>query len=409
MQVHVARQAILNRKKQTVAYELLFREGAANAFPKDTDSKVATSRLILNQHLNVGFSKITGGKRALINFCEKGIIDELPALLPNQEVIPEILEHATPGDALYCACQKLAENGYRLALDDFEYTPDWNRFFKYIRLIKFDIQVTPLDDVAPQMEALSQYKNIKFLAEKVETQEDFQRCMDMGFEFFQGYFFCKPEMIANRDISANYHVVMAVYSEILQPNISYDRLTASFELDVSLTYKLLKFINSAAFQLQENVSSIKQALIYLGEARARQFITLIATAHLAEGKPLELIKTSIIRAKMCELVAARTDDLPATAAFLLGLFSLVDAILDKPMEEIVASLPFDDEIKNALLGFKCPMYHLLSLVKAYESGSWYQSQRLANVVQISESLLPIFYKDALAWSETYEKATQTKR
>ncbi|MCC2604406.1 EAL and HDOD domain-containing protein [Planctobacterium marinum] len=404
MDIFVARQAVLNNK-QTVAYELLFREGSDNAYPAGVESKTATSRLILNHHLNSGFAHITGGRKALINFCSEGIIEQLPALVAPEELIIEILEDAEPSDELLAACQILAEKGYRLALDDFSYNPAWDRFLPYIRLIKFDLQTLNYEQIQAQLSILKKHKKLKFLAEKVETQQEFEQCKSLGFEFFQGYFFCQPEMMSGKDVSANYNIVVAILSEVLRPQFSFDRLTAHFELDVSLTYKLLKFINSSLFQLQEQVGSIKQALIYLGEEEARKFIALIATAHIAQEKPAELVRMSVVRARMCEIITGRTKAGDTDSGFLLGLFSLIDVILNKSMEDIVLSLPLMDEIKEALLGYKNSLFHIMQLIKAYESGSWYNTQRFANVVQIEEKVLPGIYQEALEWSASYETAT----
>lgn len=406
MDIYVARQAVLNQKKQTVAYELLFREGSENAYPAGVESKTATSRLILNHHLNCGFAHITSGKKALINFCSDGIIEQLPALVAPEELIVEILEDAEPTDELLFACQELAEKGYRLALDDFSYDPAWDRFLKYIRLIKIDLQTLSCEQIEQQLKVLKKHKKIKFLAEKVETQQEFEQCSAMGFEFFQGYFFCKPEMVSGKDIKTNYSVVVAILSEVLRPQFSFDRLTEHFELDVSLTYKLLKFINSSLFQLQEQVGSIKQALIYLGEEEARKFIALIATAHIAQEKPAELVRMSVVRARMCEIITGRTKAGSTDSGFLLGLFSLIDVILNKSMEDIVLSLPLMDEIKEALLGYKNKLFHIMQLIKAYESGSWYNTQRYANVVQIEEKALPAIYQEALDWSASYETVSE---
>jgi len=403
--VYVARQAVLNVKKQTVAYELLFRENSENIFPQDVDSKTATSRLILNHHLNGGFEEVTAGKRALINFCGDGINDKLPLLIPPENVIIEILESTEPTAELLQACAKLSSKGYRLALDDFEYHTDWNPFFKYVRLIKFDLRAMSIEQVQEQLAHLKKAKHLKFLAEKVETLEDFERCKALGFEFFQGYFFCKPEMLEKKDISASENVVMAIITEIMKPQFSFEQLTKHFELDLSLTYKLLKFINSGLFQLREKVASIKQALVYLGEAEARKFITLVATAHLADKHPPELIRICIIRAKFCESIAFQSKTCCPESGFLLGLFSLIDTILNRSMDSIALSLPITDEIKEALLGFKNPLFQLLELVKSYESGSWYKTQKLANVVQVSEKALPNMYKEALAWADGYDKST----
>lgn len=406
MQVYAARQAVLNRRKQTVAYELLFRDSDKNVFP-NIDSTVATSKLMLNQHFNVGFKSLTQGKKALINFSEQGIIDQVPALLPVQDIVVEILEDVNPSDQVFLACRELFKKGYRFALDDFQYHNGWDRFMPFTRLIKFDIMATPLKEIGPILEKLKQHKKIKFLAEKVETQEEYVLARKMGFDYFQGYFFCKPEMIANKDIDTNYGVVMAIYTEVLKDNFSYDKLTSYFEKDVSLTYKLLQFINSGMFQLREPIGSIKQALIYLGDERAKKFIALIATAHLGSKKPIELVKMSIVRGRFCEHIAKASEKVSTENAFLAGLFSLVDAILDKEMEDVLETMPLAEDIKGALLGFRNEIYHTLELAKAFESGSWYNTQKKANVVGIPQDKLPLMYQSAVRWSENCEQSTRS--
>jgi c-di-GMP phosphodiesterase len=402
MQVHVARQAILNRKEQTVAYELLFREGVDNVFPAGTDPVVATSKLVTNHHLNVGFKTLTRGKKALINFSERDILDGIPTLLPYKDVVIEILEQTSPTQEVYDACQQLREKDFRIALDDFQYHHGWQRFLPFTSLIKIDIQAVPLAEAKDTLEQVKGQPHIRLLAEKVETTEEYKEAWDLGFHYFQGYYFRKPEMLQHRDIEAQAMVVMAIYREVMSKNINFNKVARHFEKDMSLTYKLLRLINSGAFQLRSKISSIKQALIYLGDNEARKFITLIATAHLGENTPLELVRSSVIRARLCEAILEKKNSKNPGQAFLLGLFSMIDTILGKPMEEVIMRLPLEDDIREALLGFKNDLFHLLELVKAYESGSWYNTQRMANVVGISEDDIPDLYMDALAWSETYD-------
>ena len=402
MKVYTARQAILNRRQHTVAYEIFFREGVENAFPKNVDSNVATSRLVFNQHFNVGFKSLTNGKRALINFSEKGLLERMPTLLPQADIVIEILEDVEPTDEVYEACREMFHQGYRLALDDFLYHKNWDRFINFTRLIKFDIQRTPLSEIATLIPKFRKRKGLKLLAEKVETREDFKQAMDLGFDFFQGYFFCKPEMLVHKDIEAEHHMILIIYHEALKPYFSYDKLSKYFSQDVGLSYKLLRFTNSGLFQLKEPIESIKQALIYLGEEQARKFVCLIATAHLGKNKPLELVRMSIIRARFCEQLARYKDPKSADNAFLVGLFSMVDALLDKPMEGLVAKLPLTQEVKDALRGEKNAFFFQLELVKAYESASWYNTNKFANVVGIGEQELPAMYENANKWSETYE-------
>lgn len=402
MQVYVARQAILNRKEQTVAYELLFRNSVENYYPSGVDAITSTSKLVANHHLNLGFTSITRGKKALINFSEQGILDGIPSMLPFKDVVIEILEHTSPTQDVYNACKALHEKDYRIALDDFQYHHGWERFLPFTSLIKIDIQAVSLDEAEKTVAQLKGQKHIKFLAEKVETVEEYEQTKAMGFQYFQGYFFRKPEMLQHKDIETQTMVVMAILDEMMTDNINFNKVAKLFEKDMSLTYKLLRLINSGAFQLQSKISSIKQALVYLGDHEARKFITLIATAHLGENTPLELVRSSILRARFCEAILEKKQDSNAGQAFLVGLFSMIDAILGKPMEDIIMRLPLEDEIREALLGFKNKLFHLLQLVKAYESGSWYNTQKMANVVGISDKEMPALYQEAVAWSQTYD-------
>ncbi|BFT31725.1 EAL domain-containing protein [Alteromonas sp. D210916BOD_24] len=402
MKVFTARQAIFNRRQQTVAYEVFFRDGIENVFPKDVDPNVATSRLIVNQHLNVGISTLTNGKRALINFSQQGLIDRVPALLPPNDIVIEVLEDVEPTDEVYQACRELFHKGYRMALDDFLYHRKWDRFINFTRLLKFDIQNTPLDEIAPLVEKFKQRKGLKLLAEKVETPEEFAIAKKMGFDFFQGYFFAKPEMIQNKDIEAQHAMILIIYHEALKPYLNYTKLARYFEQDVSLSYKLLRFTNSGLFVLREPIESIKQALVYLGEEQARKFVCLIATAHLNKNKPLEIIRVSIIRARFCEQIAKQVVPQLADSAFMVGLFSMIDALLDSPMEALLAKLPLSDDIKTALLGEKTILFFILELVKAYESGSWWAITKKANTVGIVQEELPDMHRNATLWSETYE-------
>ncbi|GAB3016631.1 EAL and HDOD domain-containing protein [Bowmanella dokdonensis] len=407
MKVYTARQAILNRKQQTVAYELFFRDGVENLFPRGIAPEVATSRLMLNHHFNVGFRTLTRNKKALINFSQQSLLDMTPTLLPARDIVIEILEDVEPSQQTYQACRKLFHLGYRFALDDFVYHQDWEPFINFTRLIKFDLQRTGFSEINALLPRLRKRKGLKILAEKVETQEQFAEARDLGFDFFQGYFFCKPEMLENTDIEAQHHMILAIYLEVLRPNFSYDKLTLYFERDLSLSYKLLRFINSGLFELRETISSIKQALVYLGEEQARKFVCLIATAHLGGQKPLELIRMSILRGRFCELIATRLAEERSSLAFLTGLFSLVDALLGERMQEVLKRLPLEKEVKQALLGEENLFNDLLELVKAYESGSWSRTQSIAEKLAIRQEQLPELYAEAIKWSEVIEASSDS--
>jgi EAL and modified HD-GYP domain-containing signal transduction protein len=400
--VFVARQAIFNRRKNVVAYELLFRDSPKNYFP-DVAEGHATARLIMENQLNLGTRHITSGKKALINIGPESLKLDLCAFLPCQDVVIELLETIEPTDDNYALCGELFDSNYKLALDDFVYKPQWERFLKLVNLVKFDIKVTPLNEIMPIVKKLKRYKKIKILAEKLETQDDYQLAYDMGFDYFQGYFFAKPTMLKQNDIDYNYGLVIAIFSEVMKQNPDVNIISDLFELDAALAYKLLRLINSGVFPIQSQISSLKQALVYLGHDKLKKFVSLIVTAHTATKKPAELMQVCVLRARFCELIAKRVIKHQSGEAFLTGLFSLLDAILDQPMSLLVEKLPFPDEIKGALLDEKNTLYYILNVVKAYESGSWWALEQAVILLNIDSAILPEIYRQAVEWADSYKK------
>ena len=224
----------------------------------------------------------------------------------------------------------------------------------------------------------------------------------MGFDYFQGYYFARPAMIEQKDIHYNYGLVIAIYSEVMKPDPDVKVITGLFELDAALAYKLLRLLNSGVFPLQSQISSLKQALVYLGQARLKKFVSLIVTAHTARDKPIELMQMCVIRARFCELIASKVAKQVQGEAFLTGLFSLLDAILDQPMALLVDKLPFPDEIKAALTGEKNNLYYILETVKAYETGSWWALEKAVLLINLDSAFLPKLYKQAVRWADSYK-------
>ena len=401
MSVFVARQAIFNRKQNVVAYELLFRNSAENFFP-DIEEGQATARLIMENQLNLGTRHITSGKTALINIGPDSLKHNLCDFLPCKDVVIELLETIEPTDDNYQLCRELFHKNYKLALDDFVYNEQWERFLKFIKLVKFDIAQTPLSDIAEIVEKLKQHKKIKILAEKIETQADYHQAHKMGFDYFQGYFFAKPTMHEQQDIDYNYALVVAIYAQVMKPSPDIKQISALFEADAALAYKLMRLINSGVFPIQSKISSIKQALVYLGHERLKKFISLIVTAHTAGKKPAELMQVCVVRARFCELIAKQVSKSLAGEAFLTGLFSLLDAILDQPMSLLVEKLPFPDDIKAALLNEKNTLYYILNVVQAYETGSWWTLEKAVILLNVKSDVLPGLYNQAVDWADNYK-------
>ncbi|MFT5756457.1 MAG: EAL and modified HD-GYP domain-containing signal transduction protein [Alteromonadaceae bacterium] len=402
MKVYTARQPILNAKKQVVAYELLFRDSEKNSFPVDVSPDIATAKLLVNSYLSIGLDEMTDGKPALINFPISILSDHLVNMTPYNNIIVEILETVEPNDENYEVLRKLFQQGFILALDDFIYSPAWDRFLPFIKLIKIDIIETPLLSIAHLVPTYRQH-NIKLLAEKVETYEDFLQAKKLGFEYYQGYFFYKPEMLVSVEMDSSHPFVMPIYREIMKEGYSYKKLEKYFANDINLTYKLLRFVNSVFFGHSKDITSIKQAIAYLGETQLRKFICLILMAELNPQKPQVLIQNTILRARLCEVFAKIMGLTQLTEyAFLTGLFSTIDAILDRPLDKILLSMPLAEEINEALIEKKGDLAKCLAFVVAYTEGDWDSINIFINTYKVDPAQLISSCDEAYQWLSSYK-------
>ncbi len=400
MNAFVARQPIFNRHKKIYAYELLFRDGMANFCP-EVDGDQASCNLLANTFLNIGIDELTGGRLAFVNFTRDLLVRQIPTLFPRETIMVEILEEVQPEPVLIAACRELAGKGYQLALDDFVYAEEQDELLRLATIVKIDFLGTPAEEI-PALAATLATFNVKLLAEKVETHEAFEAARDMGFAYFQGYFFSKPEIVQGRDIAPGRVQLLQVIAEINRRECSIDRVEDLVKTDVSLSYKLLRYINSAFFRRAREITSIKHAIVLLGLSETRKFISMIAAGALAAGKPNELIRMSIIRAKFCESVGGQF--VPAaeeSELFLMGLFSLMDAILDCPMAAAIEALPLSATIREALLTEKGPAGELLYLLRCYENGRWEDCEGISNACRFDASTLPEQYRRAVGWAESF--------
>lgn len=398
MEVYVARQPIFNAEKELFGYELLFREGMSNYFP-DVDGSTATSNLLYNSFFTIGIDKIIGDNTAFINFTEDLLVKKLPLMFPPEKVVVEILEDVEPKDEVVAACQEIADKGYSLALDDFFYDEHLESLISLANIIKFDFRATSFEKVSQYIEKLSKH-NVILLAEKVETYDEFKIALAMGFNLFQGYFFSKPEILKGRDISSIQMSLLQVMAEVNKDNFEFNKVEKIISRDVGISYKLLRYMNSAYYRRVCEISSIKQAIVLLGERGMRGFVSLIAMSKLAADKPDELVRSSVIRAKFCELIAQfKGDGLDPSELFTIGLFSLIDAILDDTMENLLSKLPLKDEIKKALLEKKGKLYHYLELTIAYQMTEWDNVSKIAKAIGMDELKLPEYFAEAVGWAD----------
>lgn len=403
MKSYVARQPIFNSRKHVVAYELLYRESEKNFFPFGIDPTKATTKVIVNYFLDTKIEEITEQKPALVNFNLESL-KLIKNLIPSKEIIIEILETEEPTEELYQIVREMFHKDYIFALDDFVYDEKWLRFVPFVRLIKFDIQKTSLDTIKPIIEKIKNTKKtVKILAEKVETYEEFQKAKELEFDFYQGYFFSKPEMLVNSALPSSYPILMSLYKECLNEEINIKKITDIFQRDVSLSFKLFNYINNPCiFSLKNTINTIKEALIYMGEVKLKQFVFLIVTAELSYKKPPALIALATHRAKFCELLAQHSSlHNLSEKAFLIGLFSVLDAILDKDMETILKDLNLEIEMKKALIQ-KIGIYSaFLKIAINYEQANWDVVDLLCEQIEVSKDKIKELYNKAVNWESTH--------
>lgn len=401
MEVYVARQPIFTTQKKIFGYELLFRDSMENFVPENLDGDKATSKLLSNSFFTIGLDAITGGKRAFINYTENLLLKKLPLMFPKEAAVVEILEDVEPTEEVIRVCRQIAARGYKLALDDFIYAPKMKPLMQLADIIKIDLFQTPMDKMEEYLKPISVYK-AHLLAEKVETHEEFVRGVELGFKYFQGYFFCKPEIIRGKDIPSSQVTLLQIMAEANKENFDFNDIRKMIERDISISYKLMRYINSAYFRRIREISTIKEALVLMGEKEIRRFISMVAMSNLATGKPDELIVTSCIRAKFCELIGSRDGSgTNPSELFTLGLFSLIDAILDQPMEAIMGDLPLKQEIREALVEGKGEMVNYLKLAENYEKGNWDKVSEAVAVLGKDEEKLPELFIQACKWSHNF--------
>ncbi len=398
MQCFVARQPIFDRRLNVFAYELLFRSGFDNFCDIDgSEGDIASSDVLTTSFVLTGLQELTGGRKASINFTRNLLLQEIPTLFPSNMLLVEVLEDVIPKPNIVAVCRKLKNSGYTILLDDF--TPEYlqSPLLEIADIIKVDFgrcSVPDREDIPRRLEN----SGLLFLAEKVESVDQFKQAIGSNYTYFQGYFFSKPVVRSDSTIPGSKLVYLRILNEISKLGVDFTDIEEIVKQDVSLSYKLLRFINSAYFGLQQPITSIGNGLALLGMREIRKWVALSALSYLAEDKPEELIVHSLVRARLCECLAGEIGLTNRGAElFLMGMFSLVDAIMEKPMSEILGQLPLTEETKSALLGADHLFREILDTVVSYERGDWDGFSKLASGINLGEDVMPTLYQDCVRW------------
>lgn len=397
MEHFLARQPIHDRNGKIFGYELLFRAGLDNFFDY-SDADRACSRVIANSFLLFSIEEMAGGARAFLNFTRHVLVNDFGSVLPRDYTVIEVLEDVPADAEVLAACRRLKAQGFLLALDDFVDRPEYAPLIEMVDIIKVDFLAS---DAAARADFAARFlpRGIRLLAEKVETLEDYQMALELGYHYFQGYYFSRPVIVSRKDIPTAKLPYLRILREVNAADIDFPKLAAAIQGEVATAFKLLRYINSAYFALRRPVISIMQALTLMGERDFKKWISLLSLAELTTDKPTELLKLSLIRGKFCEMAAPllgfaqRAEDL-----FLMGLFSLLDAILDRPLDEVLTAIPMPEDTRAALLGEPGTLLTLLRLATALERGTWQDLPQLTTTLGLEEEQLAPLHVGAIQWS-----------
>ncbi|WOO36046.1 HDOD domain-containing protein [Anaerocolumna sp. AGMB13020] len=397
MDVFIARQPIFNRKMKVYGYELLYRQSRNNYF-EGTDDDQATTNLINNTFMVFGFQELTEQKRGFINFSQNLILSDLVYVLPKDKVVIEILEKVEPNEKVLEACRKLKEKGYILALDDFileQYSEEYIPLIELADIIKVEFPAIQGKGIQQMIEQFGQ--RIIFLAEKVETREEHQLAMDMGFKLFQGYYFSKPVMENLKDIGVLNVNLVRVMNELHLDPINYGSIAEIIQQDVGLSYKFLKMANSVYYGSKYRISNIKQGLTFLGIDDLKRWIYLMMLRGVQCTENAELVKNSMIRGKMLSLIAKELRIKGESDYFISGMFSAIDILMNTSMDKALEGLPLSHNVWDALTGKNNQLRWYLDIVIALEQAKWNQLKRESEYPMLSAEKYMRLYLEALKW------------
>jgi EAL and modified HD-GYP domain-containing signal transduction protein len=389
--VLLARQPLLDAAHTVVAYELLYRPIGESGAP--IDPVAATASVITSALSDIGLDAVVDGRTAFLNVTRDFVLG-VPALpLPPERVVLELIEDQLIDEALLTALADLSTSGFRIALDDFRYHPSQEPLLEIASIVKLDVQALDADTLARDAAALKG-RGLLLVAEKVETIEEQHRCQQLGFDIYQGYYFAKPALLSRRPLPTSQ---LGTLYEIVQtdPGADIDALMEIIERDLGLSHRLLRFANSAAVSPASPVRSLRRALTLLGAVRIRRTAMMLSLAGMQDA-PHVVLNTALLRARMCEALAQRDPHAAPDRAFTVGLFSLLDALLDRPLAELLGETPFDAAISAAVLKHAGPEGGLLAATKAYEQGDFASAS-----VWAEPSALADAYRAAASWADSF--------
>lgn len=390
---YVARQPIFDREENVFGYELLFRDSLENCFVGDADE---ASRATLDRSLVMGLDVLCDGRRAFVNCTRDTLIKGLVGLLPSTTTVVEILETVSADPDVMTACHSLKEQGYMIALDDYVADDQREPLAEMADIIKVDWLLTTQEERERLMKQFGPWR-CRMLAEKVETQGQFEQARDQGFVYFQGYFFRRPEMMGTHDMPANRLHYIRMLQEVSRPELDVPGLEKLVKEEASVCYRLLRYLNSAVFAFKKEIHSVRHALSLLGERDLRRWVRLIAAVGAGQDKTSDLVLSALVRGRFCELLAPKVAH-GESDLFLMGLLSLIDAMLETPMQAVLEKIPLDAATNAVLLGQPSALRPVFQLMLAHESGEWEAAAALSAGLRLDADDVAACYWQAQQWA-----------
>ena len=396
---YIARQAILDRNNQTIGYEILFRDSPNNKFP-EIDQDIASSKLIIQNHFQGDIKSVSLGKLAFINFTEKCLIDKYPLMFDKEAIVIELVGHKTASARLLKIVKYYFDKGYKIALTEYDLDEKWDILFPYLTMIKIDVEVTNAKRLRPLIARLKT-SSIKLIAEKVETNFQLQSLAEVGFNYYQGFFYHEPEIIEGQTLAPIKSQMLHLVSETFNSPLDFDHIAEIIGHDVNLTVGLLKLVNNVSTGTRVNITSLKQAAAYLGEDKLKRFVTILALSKLTCDRTSEVSKQSLITAQLMATLAKESVFTEISDfAFITGLLSSIEVIMSMPMEEILKTMPLAKPIEDALVHRSGLLGKLLELTTNYITGNGENIQQLTELYQLDANFIHKEFVNASNWCKS---------
>lgn len=393
---YIARQAIFDRKSVVIGYELLFRNSVDNQFPK-LDLNIATSKLIIQNHIHGDISALCMGKLAFINFTEHCLVNKFPLLFNKNEIVIELVSSSKPTGRFVKILQYYCENGYKIALSDYNLEPHWDVVLPYLYSIKVDVEKINVKRLTPLLTKFKKYE-LKLIAQKVETRYQLQSLSSAGFHYYQGFFYHEPEIVEGSSLAPMKVQMLHLISETFNVPFNFDAVSRVISQDVNLTISILKLVNNVSTNNKVEITSLKQAAAYLGESKLKQFVTILALSKLTSEETEELAKQALITGKLMSVLAQSSQFSEVEEqAFITGILSVIEALLNMPLEQIMETMPLSPIIVNALVNYSGKLGTLLTFTTDYISGKQENTKEKLADYKIDEAFIQREFVAASQW------------